>query len=60
MITHQLAHIKANNNLIIFVAVLATALFTTFVLAVNRDLFTRYLGGLGAGLRHSGGLAQKS
>jgi hypothetical protein len=49
-ITRKLAQIKANDNLIIFGAVLAAALFTTFVLAVNRDLFTRYLGGLGVGL----------
>jgi hypothetical protein len=49
-ITRKLAQIKANDNLIILGGVLAAALFTTFVLAVNRDLFTRYLGGLGAGL----------
>jgi hypothetical protein len=49
-ITRKLAHIKASDRLIIFGAVLIAALFTTFVLAVNRELFTRYLGGLGAGL----------
>jgi hypothetical protein len=49
-ITRKLAHIKASDTLIIFGAVLIAALFTTFVLAVNRDLFTRYLGGLGVGL----------
>ena len=49
-ITHQIVHIIANDYLITFGAVLATALFTTFVLAVNRDLFTGYLGGMGAGL----------
>ena len=49
-ITRELARIKANDNLIIWGAVLTAALFTTFVLAVNRDLFSRYLGGLGVGL----------
>ena len=49
-ITHQLAHIKANDNLTVFGGALAAVLFTTLVLAVNRDLFTGYLGGMGAGL----------
>ncbi len=49
-IAHQLAHLKANDDLIIFGGALAATLFTTFILAVNRDLFTRYLGGLGVGL----------
>ncbi len=48
-IAHQIVHIKANDHLIIPVVTLAAAL-TTFVLAVNRDLLTRYLGGLGAAL----------
>lgn len=49
-ITHYLAHIKANDFLIIPGAVLAASLFTTFVLTVNCGLFTRYLGGLGVAL----------
>jgi hypothetical protein len=49
-ITRELAYIKANDNPTIFGGVLAAALFTTLVLAVNRDLFIGYLGGLGAGL----------
>lgn len=49
-IAHQLAHLKANDDLIIFGCALIATLFTTFVLAVNRDLFTRYSGGLGVGL----------
>jgi len=49
-VTHHIAHIKANDLLIVPIGVLAASLFTTFVLTVNRDLFTRYLGGLGVGL----------
>jgi hypothetical protein len=49
-ITRELAHINVNEKLTIFGGVLAAALFTTLVLAVNRDIFTGYLGGLGAGL----------
>lgn len=49
-IARQIAHIKANDHLIIPVAILAASLFTTFVLTVNRDLFTRYVGGLGTAL----------
>jgi hypothetical protein len=48
--THEIAHIKNNDWLIIPGVSLAASLFTTFVLTVNRDLFTRYLGGLGVGL----------
>jgi hypothetical protein len=59
-ITHQIAHIKANDHLIMFGAVLATAIFTTFVLAVNRDLFTRYLGGIVAGFTTGVYLARRS
>ncbi len=49
-ITRELAHIKTNGYLTVFGGALAAALFTTLVLTVNRDLFTGYLGGLGAGL----------
>ena len=59
-ITRELAHIKANDNLTFFGGVLAAALFTTVVLAVNRDLFTGYLGGLGAGIITSAVLARRA
>ena len=50
LITYVLAKIKANVHLIVPGATLAASLFTTFVLTVNYDLFTRYLGGLGVAL----------
>ena len=47
---HQIAHVKANDFLIVPGATLAASLFTTFVLTVNCNLFTRYLGGLAVAL----------
>jgi hypothetical protein len=59
-ITHYIAHVKANDYLIIHGAVLAASLFTTFVLTVNCGLFTRYLGGLGVALITFGVLFRKA
>ena len=58
--THYIAHLKANDWLILPLATLAASLFTTYVLTVNRDLFTRYLGGLVIGLMTSAVLLRRA